>query len=118
MAGLTSHPSAEPDTLVVRVDPDERGWLLEDAPDTYYMADYHRPHPVVLVRLSRIDEDALRDLLATARRVTLRKAGRPIGRLRAPSYGNIHNVKDDTSLTKIRLPEIVGCVHVSLSATL
>jgi len=80
MAGLTSHPSAEPDTLVVRVDPDERGWLLEDAPDTYYMTDYHRPHPVVLVRLSRIDEDALRDLLATARRVTLRKAGRPIGR--------------------------------------
>ena len=34
------------------------------------------------------------------------------------AYGSIHNVNDETSLTKIRLPEIVGCVHVSLSATL
>ena len=79
MAGLTSHPSAEPHSLVVRVDPEERRWLLEDAPDTYYLTDYHRPHPVVLVRLSQIDRDGLRDLLATARRLTLRKA-RPPGR--------------------------------------
>ena len=73
MAGLTSHPSAEPHSLVVRVAPDDRRWLLEDAPDVYYVTDYHRPHPVVLVRLRKISPDALRDLLATARRVTLRK---------------------------------------------
>jgi hypothetical protein len=73
MAGLTSHPAAEPNSLVVRVDPDERSWLLEDDSDTYYVTDYHRPHPVVLVRLQRIEPDALRDLLATARQVTLRK---------------------------------------------
>jgi hypothetical protein len=73
MAGLTSHPSAEPRTLVVRVDPDERRWLLEDAPHIYYVTDYHRRHPVVLVRLSEIDEGALRDLLAGARQVTLAK---------------------------------------------
>src|SRR5262245_21647411 len=78
MAGLTSHPSAEPHSLVVRVDPAEREWLLEDAPDTYYVTEYHRPHPVVLVRLQKIGHDALRDLLATARRVTLtRKDPRP-----------------------------------------
>jgi len=35
MAGLTSHPAAEPNSLVVRVDPDERSWLLEDDSDTY-----------------------------------------------------------------------------------
>jgi hypothetical protein len=36
MAGLASHPSAEPDTLVVRVGYEEREWLPEEAPETYY----------------------------------------------------------------------------------
>ena len=74
MAGLASHRSAEPGTLVVRVSHEEREWLLEDAPETYYVTDYHRSHPVVLVRLSRIDRDALRDLLSMSWRLTLAKA--------------------------------------------
>jgi hypothetical protein len=74
MAGVAVHASAEPDTLVVRVAPDARPWLLDEAADTYYLTSYYEPHPVVLVRLARIDRDALRDLLATARRATLEKA--------------------------------------------
>jgi hypothetical protein len=74
MAGMATHASAEPDTLVVRVDLDARPWLLDEAPDTYYVTPYYEPHPVVLVRLARIDRDALRDLLATSRRATLQKA--------------------------------------------
>jgi hypothetical protein len=74
MAGLAMHCSAEPATLVVRVDVEDRAWLLADAPDTYYLTEYYRPHPVVLVRLSRIDQDALRDLLSVSWRVTLAKA--------------------------------------------
>jgi hypothetical protein len=74
MAGLATHRSAEPGTLVVRVGPEERQCLLEDAPETYYLTDYYRSHPVVLVRLSRIDRDALRDLLTVSRRLTLPKA--------------------------------------------
>jgi len=74
MAVLASHPSAEPDTLVVRYDVEEREYLLEDAPDTYYVTDYYRNYPVVLVRLSRVDGDALRDLLAVSRRMALAKA--------------------------------------------
>src|ERR671919_502467 len=35
MAGLATHRSAEPETLVVRVGFEEREWLLEDAPETY-----------------------------------------------------------------------------------
>ena len=35
MAGLATHPSAEPGTLVVRADLEERELLLEDAPETY-----------------------------------------------------------------------------------
>ena len=73
MAGLASHPSAEPDTLVVRAEPDARELLLEDAPDTYYLTDYYRKYPLVLVRLSHVDEGALRDLLNVSRRLTLGK---------------------------------------------
>jgi hypothetical protein len=73
MAGLATHESAEPDTLVVRVGLEERGYLLDDAPDTYYLTDYYRSYPLVLVRLARVDRDALRDLLLVSRRLTLAK---------------------------------------------
>ena len=76
MAGLAMHPSAEPGTLVVKVRFDEREWLLEDAPEIYYVTDYYRGHPVVLVRLSRIDRDALRDLLAMSWRLVSASASR------------------------------------------
>ena len=74
MAGLAVHESVEPDTLVVRVALDQREYLLEEAPDTYYVTDYYRPHPIVLVRLSRIDAAALHDLLRMSWQVTLPKA--------------------------------------------
>src|SRR5262245_55732922 len=76
MAGLASHPSAEPETLIVRFDIGDREALLEDAPETYYLTEYYRPHPVVLARLSRLDRNALRDLLSVSRRLTLAKARR------------------------------------------
>ena len=82
MAGLATHPSAEPGSLVVRINPEEREWLLEDAPDIYYVTDYYRPHPVVLVRLSRVDRDALHDLLASSCRLACAKRGRA-----GPRYG-------------------------------
>ena len=34
MAGLATHMSAEPGTLVVRYGPEDREFLLKDAPDT------------------------------------------------------------------------------------
>ena len=73
MAGLATHRSAEPHTLVVRVALEERESFIEDAPETYYVTDYYRKYPVVLVRLSRIDRDALHDLLSMSRRLTLAK---------------------------------------------
>ena len=74
MAGLATHPSAEPDTLVVRVDLEERQYLLEDAPEIYYLTDDYRPHPVVLVRLARVDREVLRDLLSMSWRVTVARS--------------------------------------------
>jgi hypothetical protein len=73
MAGLAMHPSAEPGTLVVRSGYEERDLLIEDAPDTYYMTDYYRPYPLALARLSRIDRDALHDLLSVSWRMTAEK---------------------------------------------
>jgi len=74
MAGLAMHPSAEPDTLVVRTRLEDREHLLDEAPATYYVTDYYANHPVVLARLSRLDRDALHDLLAVSHRLTLTKS--------------------------------------------
>ena len=73
---------AEADTLVVRVDLDQRVWLLEDAPDTYYVTDYYRKYPVVLARLSALTRDAVHDLLAGSRTLALEKV--PHARRHAP----------------------------------
>ena len=82
MAGIATHESAEPDTLVVRSDPADRELLLEDAPDTYYVTDYYRRYPLVLVRLSRIDAEALREVLTISWRLTVVKARRRSARVR------------------------------------
>jgi hypothetical protein len=82
MAGLATHCTAEPGTLVVRVGCDEREWLLADAPETYYVTDYYRPYPIVLVRLAHIDREALHDLLSVSRRLAAAKA-----RTRRPPSG-------------------------------
>ncbi len=64
LACIAIHRSAEPDSLAVRIDMGDRAHLLAEAPDVYYVTDHYAPHPAVLVRLSRINHGALRDLLA------------------------------------------------------
>ena len=76
MAGIATDESAEADTLVVRCDYDDRQLLLEDAPETYYLTEYYAKYPLVLVRLSEVTEDALRDLLSVSRKMALEKARR------------------------------------------
>jgi hypothetical protein len=65
---IASHKSAEPDTLVVMMDFADRDALVADAPDTYYLKDHYVGYPCVLVRLSRVRADALRDLVIGAHR--------------------------------------------------
>jgi hypothetical protein len=77
MAGMATHRSAEPNTLVVRCGFEERERFLEDAPETYYITDYYGSYPIVLARLSRLDRDALRDLLSVSWRLTLAKTRKP-----------------------------------------
>lgn len=62
-ACLAINRSAEPNTLAVCIDFDQRDELIAEQPRTYYLTDHYVNYPCVLVRLSRIREDALRDLL-------------------------------------------------------
>jgi hypothetical protein len=60
------HKSAEPDSAVVRVDPAKRDQLLRAFPDKYYVTDHYVPYAMILVRLSRIEERELEELLRAA----------------------------------------------------
>ena len=75
-ACMASHKSAEPNTLVVRIDFDQRDELIGTDPSTYYLKEHYVGYACVLVRLSRVHPDALRDLLLTAWRFVSAKDGR------------------------------------------
>lgn len=66
LACISVHKSAEPGSLVVRIDSDHRAKLIASAPDVYYLTHHYVNYPTVLVRLSRIRIDALKDLLGIA----------------------------------------------------
>jgi hypothetical protein len=75
-ACAATHKSAEPDTLVVRMDIAQRDELIAADPDTYYLKDHYIGYACVLVRLARVHPDALRDLLQTAWRFMSRSDNR------------------------------------------
>jgi len=66
MAWIPPHKNMEPGTLVVRVDIEVRAELIEAAPDIYYVTNHYLKYPAVLVRMPRIELDALKDLLRMA----------------------------------------------------
>jgi hypothetical protein len=83
LACVPTHRSAEPNSLVVRVDFEDRAELLAAAPDVYYVTEHYAGFPSVLVRLSRVNGDVLRDLLGMAYKFVTRKAAhRPAARKR------------------------------------
>jgi hypothetical protein len=74
LACIPTNRSAEPDSLMVRVDFDDRAEMLAADPAVYYVTDHYVPYNAVLVRLSRINRDVLRDLLGTAHKFVTREA--------------------------------------------
>jgi hypothetical protein len=62
-ACVAINKAAEPNSLVVRVPFAQRDEMIAVEPGVYYLKDHYEPYPAVLVRLSRIHPDALRDLL-------------------------------------------------------
>jgi hypothetical protein len=71
-----THRTAEPGSLAVKLDDEDRAALLAEAPDVYYLPDHYVNFNSVLVRLARIDSGALRDLLGMAHKFVARKAPR------------------------------------------
>jgi hypothetical protein len=78
-ACIAAHKSAEPNTLVVMMDFADRDALIEDDPDRYYLKEHYVNYPCVLVRLSRIHPDALRDLIIGAHRFVIERMLRKPG---------------------------------------
>jgi hypothetical protein len=84
---MAVNKSAEPNSLVVMMDMAQRDALLEDDPGTYYVTDHYVDYPCVLVRLSRVHPDALRDLIHSAYRFAAAKASK-----RAPAAASARAV--------------------------
>lgn len=83
LAGLASHPSAEPGSLVFRADSASRAAFLREAPVIFYLPNHYRRHGVLLARLALLDDGALRELLELSRRVTLaQQPGHVLGEVR------------------------------------
>jgi hypothetical protein len=83
LACVPTHRSAEPGSVVIRVGFDDRAELLAAAPDVYYVTDHYLGYNAVLVRLSRVTPDVLRDLLGMAHKfVTAHEARRSPSRNR------------------------------------
>lgn len=74
VACVAIHRSAEPGSLVIHTDFEQRAALLADDPATFYVTDHYVRYPVVLVRSRRLQQDQLRELLAAARQCVLRHA--------------------------------------------
>ena len=68
LAAMAIHPSAEPGSMVVRVNIEQRDAMIAEQPETYYITEHYVNYPSVLVRLAMIHSDALRDLLMEAAR--------------------------------------------------
>jgi hypothetical protein len=71
-------------SLVLRCNVYERKYLMESAPDVYFVTDHYRDDPYVLVNLSLVQADALRERIEESWRMVAPKkliaeleAGRP-----------------------------------------
>jgi len=52
--------------LVVRMSIEDRQELIAADPETYFITDHYLEYPYILVRLSKVHPDAMRDLLRGA----------------------------------------------------
>src|SRR4029077_16395418 len=74
LACVPIHRSAEPGSLAVRADFEDRAELLAAEPEGYYVTEDYVGYSAVLVRLSRVNADVLRDLLGMAYKFVTRSA--------------------------------------------
>jgi len=61
------------ESLVIRVDFEEREEMIVAAPEKLYITDHYLNYPWMLVRMSKVNRDELRDLLMGAWRRVIGK---------------------------------------------
>ena len=54
------------DLVVIKVEPERREVLTSAQPEKFFVTDHYRNHPMMIVRLSRVDPDELRERLREA----------------------------------------------------
>lgn len=62
------------DAPVFKVPPDERDFLIEADPETFFTTDHHRPHGLILARPDRLDPEWARANIARVWRAQAKKA--------------------------------------------
>ena len=72
---LRFHQDGE--SLVVKIDHDERSMRLKADPETFYITDHYRNYPWILVRLATVLANDLRELLEEAWRAARPSASPP-----------------------------------------
>jgi hypothetical protein len=85
LACIAVNKSAEPNSLALRCSFEERDALIAEDPTTYYVTDHYLNYPCVLVRMSRVNEDAVRDLLRMSWNFVSTKVRTQRGRSRSAS---------------------------------
>jgi hypothetical protein len=84
LAVIPANRSVEPHSLVVRMSFEDREVLLGADPNVYYLTEHYLGYDAVLVRLSCVTPEVLKDLLRTASKYVIRNSGvRPSARKRA-----------------------------------
>jgi hypothetical protein len=84
MAGVPTNKAAEPNSILIRIDRNDRPALLAEDPNLYYAPDHYLGYDGVLVRLHHLTPAILHDLLAMAHKFVTRKppARKPTGKPR------------------------------------
>jgi hypothetical protein len=90
VAAIPANRTVEPDSLVVRMSFEDREALLAAAPEVYYLTDHYLDYDAVLVRLSHVTSEVLKDLLRTARKYVIRNSPQSRGNRAARSNDNRH----------------------------
>ncbi len=76
MACVPTHKTAEPNSLLIRVDRADRPALLAEAPGLYYAPDHYLGYDGVLIRLAQCTPELAHDLMAMAHRFATKKLTR------------------------------------------
>jgi hypothetical protein len=72
LAAVPTNRSVEANSLVVRVSAEQRDELVAMEPGVYYLTAHYEGYDAVLVRLSRVNEEALKGLRVMAHRYVTR----------------------------------------------